>query len=143
MRILHTIYYPDSSRRSRDVLSSVISFKSVSKNDISVMSILKYSAAQLCFCYHRWNDIILVGDTYCVGRQICPTGEKTHWKAVLESHTRCLLALRCMTHFPPFPQPKKHGRIGVRIEPRGGCGDPPAALITCKFRHGLEAANSG
>ena len=44
-----------------------------------------------------------------VGRsvwQICPTGKKTHWQAVLESHTQCLWALQCMMHFSPFPQPK-------------------------------------
>jgi len=31
----------------------------------------------------------------------------SHLQTVLESHTRRLKALRCMAHFPPFPQTQK------------------------------------
>src|SRR6266404_4268106 len=37
----------------------------------------------------------------------CPTGEQSHWPPVLESHKQRYMALECMRHFLPFPQPKK------------------------------------
>ena len=42
-------------------------------------------------------------------RQICPTGEKTHWQAVPESHT---VPSGATVHdaFPPFPPTKKKER---------------------------------
>ena len=45
-------------------------------------------------------------------RQVCPTGEKTHWQAVLESHT---MPSGATVHdeFPPFPQPKKKHFEGI------------------------------
>ena len=47
---------------------------------------------------------VLVGGTQgnMSNRQIGPTASPGG-----ESHTRCLSALQCMKHFPPFPQKKK------------------------------------
>ena len=44
----------------------------------------------------------------------------THPRAVLKSHTRRLMALWCMTHFPPFPQQKKKKKGGTLASLQGG-----------------------